>query len=212
MKILVTAGPTREKLDPVRYISNRSSGKMGYAMAAAAVAAGYEVTLISGPVALTPPDGVQLVKVESAAEMAVAVKTVAAQADMIIMAAAVADYRPCLVSEHKIKKTADRMLVELERTEDILAGLGACKRPHQLLAGFAAETDDVLTYAREKLQRKNLDWMIANDVSLNDRGFESDNNAVVMLAADGRSISLPLNDKRLLATQILRILLDNLPC
>jgi len=212
MKILVTAGPTREKLDPVRYISNRSSGKMGYAMAAAAVAAGYEVTLISGPVALTPPDGVQLVKVESAAEMAVAVKTVAAQADMIIMAAAVADYRPCLVSEHKIKKTADRMLVELERTEDILAGLGACKRPHQLLAGFAAETDDVLTYAREKLQRKNLDWMIANDVSLNDRGFESDNNAVVMLAADGRSISLPLTDKRLLATQILRILLDNLPC
>jgi len=210
MKILVTAGPTREKLDPVRYISNRSSGKMGYAMAAAAVAAGHEVTLISGPVALTPPDGVQLVKVESAAEMAVAVKTVAAQADMIIMAAAVADYRPCLVSEHKIKKTADRMLVELERTEDILAGLGACKRPHQLLAGFAAETDDVLTYAREKLQRKNLDWMIANDVSQNDRGFESDNNAVVMLAADGRSISLPLTDKRLLATQILRILLDNL--
>jgi len=208
MKILVTAGPTREKIDPVRYISNRSSGKMGYALAQAAAVAGHEVVLVSGPVALAEPPGVKLIKVESASDMATEVKTAAEAADLIIMAAAVADYRPVAVADHKIKKTSDRMVIELEKTEDILASLGAAKRPGQLLVGFAAETEDVVNYAKGKLQRKNLDWIVANDVSRSDRGFDSDNNAVTMIAADGRVIELPLDDKKRLASEIMSHLLS----
>jgi len=208
MKILVTAGPTREKLDPVRYISNRSSGKMGYALAQAAAEAGHEVVLVSGPVAVAEPPGVKLIKVESASDMATAVKTAAVTSDLIIMAAAVADYRPVAVADHKIKKISDRMVIELEKTEDILASLGAAKRPGQLLVGFAAETEDVVNYAKGKLQRKNLDWIVANDVSRSDRGFDSDNNAVTMIAADGRVIELPLDDKKRLASAILSHLLS----
>ena len=206
MKILITAGPTREKVDPVRYLSNRSSGKMGYALAAAAREAGHEVVLISGPVSLSAPAGVRVIKVESAAEMAAAVRQEAVFADMVIMAAAVADYRPVQTAAQKIKKTSERLVLELEKTEDILAGLGQRKQPGQCLVGFAAETDGVIDYARDKLRRKNLDWIIANDVSRTDGGFEVDTNAVVMIAADGRLVELPTESKVSLAGKILAVL------
>lgn len=206
MKILITAGPTREKIDPVRYLSNRSSGKMGYALAAAAQEAGHEVVLISGPVSLSAPAGVRVIKVESAAEMAAAVRQEAVLAEMVIMAAAVADYRPVQAAAQKIKKTSERLVLELEKTEDILAGLGQRKQPGQCLVGFAAETDGVIDYASDKLRRKNLDWIIANDVSRSDCGFEVDTNAVVMIAADGRLVELPTESKVSLARKILAVL------
>lgn len=206
MKILITAGPTREKIDPVRYLSNRSSGKMGYALAAAAQEAGHEVVLISGPVSLSAPAGVRVIKVESAAEMAAAVRQEAVLAEMVIMAAAVADYRPVQAAAQKIKKTSERLVLELEKTEDILAGLGQRKQPGQCLVGFAAETDGVIDYASDKLRRKNLDWIIANDVSRSDCGFEVDTNAVVMIAADGRLVELPTESKVSLARKIFAVL------
>ncbi|MBQ9503332.1 MAG: phosphopantothenoylcysteine decarboxylase [Lentisphaeria bacterium] len=182
MKILVTAGPTRERLDPVRYISNRSTGKMGYAAACAARDAGHEVTLVSGPVALPAPEGVALVRVESAAEMAAAVFDAFPRQDLVIMAAAVADYRPVEISEHKIKKQKGDLLLRLERTTDILSELGARKRPGQLLAGFAAESENLLENARKKLASKQLDWIAANSVA---DGFATDTNTIVLLGRDG---------------------------
>ena len=146
MKILITAGPTREYIDPVRFITNRSSGKMGY----------------TGPVNLPAPEGATVVRIESAAEMAAAVKRNAPDCDAVVMAAAVADYRPMEVSEHKLKKQPGGLTLRLERTEDILASLGEMKRPGQVLLGFAAETDDLLANARKKLESKNLDWIAAN--------------------------------------------------
>ena len=203
MKILVTAGPTREKIDPVRFISNRSSGKMGYALAEAARELGHEVVLVSGPVALTPPENVEVVKIESAAEMAAAVKTAAPGCDMVIMAAAVADYRPAHAAEHKLKKSPGEMYLELERTEDILLSLGNMKRPGQLLVGFAAETEELLNNAADKLERKNLDWIVANTVS---DGFGTDTDKVTMLGRDGRRIDLPRAAKRDVARRILDVL------
>jgi len=182
MKILVTAGPTRERLDPVRYISNRSTGKMGYAVACAARDAGHEVTLISGPVALPAPEGVALVRVESAAEMASRVFDAFPRQDLVVMAAAVADYRPVEISEHKIKKQKGDLLLRLERTTDILAELGARKRPGQLLVGFAAESEDLLENARKKLASKQLDWIAANTVA---DGFATDTNKIILLGRDG---------------------------
>jgi len=182
MKILVTAGPTRERLDPVRYISNRSTGKMGYAVACAARDAGHEVTLISGPVALPAPEGVALVRVESAAEMASRVFDAFPRQDLVVMAAAVADYRPVEISEHKIKKQKGDLLLRLERTTDILAELGARKRPGQLLVGFAAESEDLLENARKKLASKQLDWIAANTVA---DGFATDTNKIMLLGRDG---------------------------
>ncbi len=207
-RILISAGPTRERLDPVRFLSNRSTGRMGYALAAAATRRGWAVTLVSGPVALEPPPALaEFVAVESAAEMASAIRERAAAADCVIMAAAVADYRPVRVAAQKIRKSPGTLMLELERTEDILGSLGSRKRPGQLLVGFAAETEELRAHAEDKLRRKNLDWIVANDVSRADRGFASENNEVLLLNARGDRIWLPLAPKTELAEQILNHIL-----
>ncbi len=197
--ILITAGPTREKIDAVRFITNRSTGKMGYALAKAAVNQGFRVILISGVTNLPKVDGTEFIQIESAAEMAEAVKKYADSADFIIMSAAVADYRPKFVHANKMKKTDGDLTLILERTEDILKYLGENKKPNQLLIGFAAETDDLIANAKGKLERKNLDYIIANDVSKSDRGFGSDNNAVTILKRDGSREDINLLDKSKLA-------------
>ena len=206
VSVTVSAGGTREAIDPVRFIGNRSSGKQGYAIATAARDRGAEVTLVtSAP--LPPPEGVREVRVESAAEMEAAVAAHAG-ADVIIMAAAVADFRPADVAAQKIKKgDADRgaeaPVIVLEHTHDILAGLGAAKPPGQVLVGFAAETTDVLDNAAQKLARKNLDVMVANDVSAAGAGFAHDTNIVTILLADGTVRPLPICSKREVADAVL---------
>jgi len=200
MRFLITAGPTREHFDPVRYISNRSSGKMGYALAEAARAVGGEVTLVSGPTALTPPAQVEFVAVTSAAEMADAVFTRFANADVVIMAAAVCDFRPKQVADHKLKKTtlgADLTLA-LEPTTDILAELGRRKQS-QVLVGFAVETRDLAAYAQDKLRRKNLDFIVGNHAS----AFDRDTNVVTLWHADGRREDLPEMAKSAVAVAII---------
>ena len=202
-RVLISAGPTIEKLDPVRFISNRSSGKMGYAIAEAARARGASVTLVSGPVALGPPSGVEVVSVESAAEMQAALVERAAAADVIIMAAAVADYRAVAPVDRKIKKDADELQVSLVRNPDILLGLGRTKPKGQVLVGFAAETNDVIAYAQDKLKRKNADLFVANDVSRADIGFSADANEVHLLFADGRVRKVDKAPKKRIADEIL---------
>jgi phosphopantothenoylcysteine decarboxylase/phosphopantothenate--cysteine ligase len=164
-KVVVTAGGTQEPLDPVRYIGNRSSGRMGYAIAEAALQAGAEVTLISGPVSLSPPKGAKLVKVNTAREMEAAVYRGVQDADALVMAAAVADYAPAQVSKQKIKKTSENLNIELARNPDILAGLAEMDLPMLVRVGFAAETQNLLQNAREKLERKRLDMNVANDAA-----------------------------------------------
>lgn len=210
MKFLISAGPTREKIDAVRFISNRSTGKMGYALAKSAHNAGHDVTLISGPVSLPPVEGVEMIKVESAAEMACEVRRFAKSADVIIMAAAVADYRPKSMISGKMKKTEGDLVLTLERTEDILASLGKMNLPNTCLVGFAAETDDMLAHAEEKLQKKNLDWIIANDVSQPDRGFGAEQNAVIMISRSGEKISFFLENKKSLADKIVGVIINSL--
>ena len=205
MKFLITAGPTREKIDPVRFITNYSSGRMGYALAAAAQKSGHEVLLISGPVALQCPDGVTLLQVESAAEMAQAVHNHVQYADVIIMAAAVADYRPANPEQHKMKKMPGDLVLKLERTEDILASLGKCKRDNQLLIGFAAETDDLEQNALGKLSRKNLDWIAANWVA---DGFGTNTNSLILFSRHGKRISLGSAGKDELAEKMLQTVLE----
>ena len=208
MRILVTAGPTREAIDAVRFLSNKSTGRMGYALAEAAVAAGHDVVLVSGPVALTPPDGLlEFVPVVSAADMADAVKRRAPDCGMVIMCAAVADYTPAHPVDRKMKKSDGNLTLELKRTEDILKTLGQNKPAGQILIGFAAETDDLEQYARSKLAAKNLDWIAANDVSRPDRGFAAGTNAVALFAADGRRFDIPLQSKDAVARRMLGILL-----
>jgi len=207
MNIVISAGPTRERIDAVRFISNRSTGKMGYALAAAAAEMGHHVTLVSGPVHLPPPPNIKLVQVESAAEMAAAMREAAPLADAVIMTAAVADYRPINPLPNKMKKMPGNLTLELERTEDILQTLGSEKRPGLLLIGFAAETDDLKANAVGKLNRKNLDWIVANDVSRTDRGFGADTNAVTLFSRDGRQVELPLAGKDEIARQILELVL-----
>jgi len=203
MKILVTAGPTREIIDPVRYITNRSSGKMGYALAEALVRAGHRVVLISGPVSIPAPQGLdRLIRVESAAQMAEAVKSVFPECGGAVMCAAVADYRPAEPAAEKIHKSEGDLILRLERTEDILLALGRMKRPDQLLVGFAAETEDLRERALGKMERKNLDWIIANRVGLPDRGFQSDDNAATAYARSGRVMEFPLMPKRRLAEKL----------
>jgi phosphopantothenoylcysteine decarboxylase/phosphopantothenate--cysteine ligase len=209
MKVLISAGPTREKIDIVRFISNRSTGKMGYALAAAAAEYGWEVVLVSGPVNLTPPDNVRLVKVESAAEMAEAIHAEAHDAGLVIMAAAVADFTPKQSCNHKIKKTSGILTLELEVTEDILLNLGKNKPQGQILVGFAAESENLLANAQDKMQRKNLDWIAANDISKDDLGFASDNNAVILLSRGGRKIEIPKTSKINIARQILEIVKES---
>ena len=205
VKVLVTAGPTREPLDPVRYLSNRSSGKMGYALAEAARLRGADVTLISGPTAIAPPGGIKFVRVETATQMRDAVLPSAASADIVFAAAAVADYRPAEIAAQKIKKSPGDSALVLRPNDDILALLGTQKRPGQILVGFAAETENLLVAARRKLDSKRLDWIVANDVTAEGAGFDVDTNIVTVLGKDGEEISLPLRTKREVAEQILEI-------
>ena len=207
MHIVISAGPTREAIDPVRYITNRSTGKMGYAIAEAAREMGLTVTLVSGPVNLLPPEGVEVINIESAADMAKAMKSAAQTADIIVMAAAVADYRPRQYSTSKVKKSDGDMCIELERTEDILLSLGKNKRPGQILVGFAAETDDLLKNAQGKLQRKNLDYIAANIVGVPGRGFAADNNAITLIGRDGSQTEFALQSKKNLAEALLQHIL-----
>lgn len=195
-RILVTAGPTRESVDPVRYFTNRSSGKMGYALAEEAASRGAEVTLVSGPVSLPVPFRGGLVRnVETAAEMEAAVFDLSAKADIIIMAAAVADFRPARTEVNKIKKTGADLELTLTRTTDILAELGRRKNS-RILVGFAAETEALEDNARAKLQAKNLDMVVANDVSQPDTGFGSDSNRVFVALRDGKSFQTEKLSKR----------------
>ena len=201
-RVLVTAGPTIERIDPVRYITNRSTGKMGYAIAEAARDRGGEVTLVSGPVSLAAPEGVKLVPVESSAQLCAAVLEHGEAADVVIQAAAPADFRPARVAEQKIKKTGEGMTLALENTTDIAAELGRRKRPGQVLVAFAAETEHMLENARGKLERKNADMVVANDVSRADAGFGVDTNAVTLITKDTVD-ALPLMSKRDAADGIL---------
>ena len=202
VRLLVTAGGTREAIDPVRYIGNRSSGKMGYAIAAVAAERGAEVILVSGPVSLAAPTGVTRVSVESALEMRDAVLAAFPTVDIVIKAAAVADYRPDVVAEQKIKKQSSSMTVNLIKNPDILAELGSSKSS-QFLVGFAAETQDLAKNATEKLRRKNLDMLVANDVTQAGAGFESETNIVKVFYQDGVSEELPQMSKRELAAVLL---------
>jgi phosphopantothenoylcysteine decarboxylase/phosphopantothenate--cysteine ligase len=199
LRILITAGPTREFLDPIRYISNRSSGKMGYALAEAAKAAGMRVTLVSGPTALTPPKGVTFVPVTTAAEMGAAVLKRFPQCDVVIMTAAVCDFRPKHVARRKIKKQTFAGSLELVPTMDILAELGK-RKTKQILVGFAAETDNLVRNACEKLHRKGLDLIVANDVS----AMEADTNKVILIRRDGGHEELPEMSKKRVARAIVR--------
>lgn len=203
-RVLVTAGPTREALDPVRFLANRSSGKMGYAVAAAARNRGADVVLISGPTALKAPSGVDTVHVTTAAEMHEAVIARAAASDVVIMAAAVADYAPIAAAPQKIHKDQDSLTLTLVRTPDILGELGRRRagggRP--VLVGFAAETNDVLAQARWKREAKGVDLVVANDVSRNDAGFEADTNEVIIVSADGEE-AVPLQSKAAIAIRVL---------
>jgi phosphopantothenoylcysteine decarboxylase/phosphopantothenate--cysteine ligase len=207
-KVLVTAGPTYEDIDPVRYVGNRSSGRMGFAVAAEAVRRGAEVTLVAGPTTVTPPAVGQLVRVRSAAEMHEAVMRVADTMDLVVMSAAVADYTPARRAAGKIAKDDAPLTLTLERTRDILADLGAMRgstgRSLPVLVGFAAETDDVLRKARDKRTRKRVDAIVANDVSQSDRGFEVDTNAVTVVTADGED-AVPLQSK----DRVAAVILDN---
>lgn len=207
MKILVTAGPTREIIDPVRYITNRSSGKMGYALTEALVRAGHRVTLISGPVSLSAPEGLEsLIRVETAAQMAEAVKSEFPSCGGAVMCAAVADYRPAEPASGKIHKSEGDLILRLERTEDILLSLGRMKSGNQILVGFAAETEDLRQRALGKMERKNLDWIIANRVGLPDRGFQSDDNAATAYARSGHVEEFPLMPKRELARKLAELI------
>lgn len=203
-KIIISAGPTREKIDPVRFITNRSSGKMGYALAEKAVDFADKVVLVSGPVSLAVPENVECIKIESAAEMAEAMFRESRDADLIIMCAAVADYRPKFVHDQKMKKSDGDLTLILERTEDILQTLGKNKNANQIIAGFAAETNDILENAQSKLERKNLDFIIANDVSSSSKGgFGVDVNSVTIIDRTGHKEIFELAPKKELAEKIL---------
>ena len=201
MKFLITAGPTREAIDPVRYLTNRSSGRMGYALAGAARHEGHEVLLISGPTNLDVPAGVDFIQVESAQQMYEAVRDLCRGVDVAILCAAVADYRPVEVAEQKIKKTGERLLLELERTPDILGSMRSEFGFEGRLIGFAAETQNIIDYARGKLLRKQCDFIVANDVSQPGIGFDSRENAVVLVYPD-HEVYLERDTKEHIAMQV----------
>ena len=205
MRFLVTAGPTRELIDPVRYISNRSSGKMGYAIAEAALEAGHEVILISGPVKLDPPRDAKFVLVSASDEMFDAVHRHADQSDVCILCAAVADYKPAKVSPVKIKKRAGNLSLELIPTRDILDSLGRRQNRQFLLVGFAAETNDVEQNAAQKLRAKNCDIMVANDARL---GIEGDENELIILFRNGEIRKISRASKKNLARELVKIFLE----
>lgn len=201
-KILVTAGPTREAIDPVRYITNHSTGKMGYAIAGAAARRGAEVTLVSGPVNLAPPLGVTLVPVISAKDMFEAVTAVSGEQNVIIKAAAVADYRPAHMGTEKTKKKDGDMSIELKRTDDILGWLGAHRQPGQVLCGFSMETQNMLENSRVKLDKKNIDMIVANNLKVEGAGFGTDTNIVTVITRDGEE-ELAMMSKSEVAQQLL---------
>ena len=208
LKVLVTAGPTQEAIDPVRYITNHSSGKMGYAIAKMAMLRGADVTLVSGRTALAPPPFVRVVPVVTARDMYEAVTSVSQEQDIIIKAAAVADYRPASVSDEKIKKKDDDMSIALERTDDILKYLGEHKPEGQFLCGFSMETENMIGNSRVKLTRKNLDMVAANNVKMAGAGFQGDTNVLTLITQD-EEVSLPLMSKEDAAGKILdKILLE----
>jgi phosphopantothenoylcysteine decarboxylase / phosphopantothenate---cysteine ligase len=204
VKILVTAGPTREPIDPVRYLSNRSSGKMGYAIAEAALESGEEVTLISGPVSLPAPEGARIIRVVTSDQMHQAVHQHLDGCDVLIMCAAVADYKPVKASPHKIKKGAAALILELIPTRDILASVAAQERDF-LVVGFAAETNDLQENARKKLLEKNCDLVVGNDVSSSEIGMDSDENEVTIFFRNGEMVRIPRSTKRNVARELVKI-------
>ncbi len=208
-RVLVTAGPTQESIDPVRYLTNHSSGKMGYALARAAMLRGACVTLVSGRTNLTPPMFVDYVQVTTAREMYEAVVSRSADQDIILKAAAVADYRPAAVSDNKVKKSDGPMHIELERTDDILAYLGAHKRSGQFLCGFSMETEHLLENSRAKLLKKNLDMIAANNVKVEGAGFQKDTNVITLITRE-HEIALPLMSKAEASDRILDVVLQEM--
>lgn len=208
-RILVTAGPTQESIDPVRYLTNHSSGKMGYALARAAMLRGAQVTLVSGQTHLTPPLFVDYVQVTTAREMYEAVVSRSAAQDIILKAAAVADYRPAVVSDNKIKKSGGSLCLELERTDDILAYLGAHKRSGQFLCGFSMETENMLGNSRAKLEKKNLDMIAANNLKVEGAGFQKDTNVITLITREHET-ALPLMSKEEASDRILDAILREL--
>ena len=201
-KVLVTAGPTQEAIDPVRYITNHSSGKMGYALAKAAMLRGAQVTLVSGPCAIEPPPFVKLVPIVTAKEMFDAVTSVSFEQDIIIKAAAVADYRPAKVFDDKVKKQEGQMSIELEKTDDILQYLGDNRVPGQFLCGFSMETQNMLGNSRAKLGKKHLDMGAANNLKVAGAGFQGDTNVLTLITQD-EDVSLQLMSKEDAANIIL---------
>ncbi|MCM1243630.1 MAG: bifunctional phosphopantothenoylcysteine decarboxylase/phosphopantothenate--cysteine ligase CoaBC, partial [Roseburia sp.] len=202
LRVLVTAGPTMEKIDPVRYISNHSTGKMGYAIARAAMMRGAQVTLVSGKTKLTPPAGVHTIDIVSAADMAKAVREYAGEADIIIKAAAVADYTPKCPADEKVKKKDNDLAIELERTEDILGYLGEHKQKGQFLCGFSMETENMVENSRIKLKKKNLDLIVANNLKQPGAGFGTDTNIVTFLT-ENETVELPIMNKEEVADELL---------
>jgi phosphopantothenoylcysteine decarboxylase/phosphopantothenate--cysteine ligase len=205
VRFVVTAGPTREAIDPVRFISNRSSGKMGYAIAEAALAQGHEVTLISGPAAIAPPRDATFVSITTSDEMDDAVQRALPNCDVLVMCAAVSDYKPAAVSPRKMKKRNAPFALRLIATRDILASLPKDNRQF-LVVGFAAETHDLKINAREKLLRKNCDLMVANDVSGKDSGMESDENEVVIFFRNGEMKKISRAPKTKIARELVKII------
>lgn len=201
-KILITAGPTKEKIDPVRFITNRSTGKMGYAIAEVAAQMGADVTLVSGPVSIDAPNNVNIIHVESARDMYEAVMNQYEDQDVVIKTAAVADYRPKIVHDNKMKKKSGDLSIELERTNDILMELGQTKK-NQILVGFAAETDNVEQYAKAKLEKKRADMIVANNVASVGAGFASETNQVSIYKKDGTVTDVPMMSKHDVAKKIL---------
>ncbi len=208
-RLLITVGATREEIDPVRFISNRSSGRMGFALAEAALQRGAEVTVVTGVTTIDPPAGVRVVKALSAEDMLKAVASEAGKASVFIGAAAIADYRPAQRAEQKIKKSEDQITLTLERTPDVLSQVAASRANGMLVIGFAAETENVLANAREKLQRKNLDAIVANDVTREGSGFDSATNAITIITKDQNNpIEVPLLSKREAADRILDVIVS----
>ncbi len=206
MRFLITAGPTREPIDPVRYLSNRSSGRMGYALAEAARDLGHEVVLITGPVYLPEPSGVLVRRVETARQMYEAVEAEILRAEIAVFAAAVVDYRPKIVHSQKIKKTEPTLMLELERTEDILGSARSRFGFQGILVGFAAETEKLIEHAQDKQLRKGCDLMIANDVSQSGIGFDSQENAVTLCLPSGQTLALPQQEKSTLARLLIEFI------
>ncbi len=204
MRFLITAGPTREPIDPVRYISNRSSGKMGYAIAEAAIEVGHDVVLISGPVKLDPPPAAKLISVSTSDEMFDAVHRHVRDCDVLVMCAAVADYKPAKVSKHKTKKRDEKLSLELTPTRDILASLAKQDR-QVLVVGFAAETENLQENAQNKLRAKNCNIIVANDISGSNSGMESDENEVMIFFRSGEIKEISRAPKKNIARELVKI-------